>query len=580
LLNLQRIPFLKDIPVRALRAAEKDAVWFSVPGGGSLFDEGSSSDAIYFVLSGTLGAFRRAPDGKTEFIGHIRPGEPVGEMAMLAGEPHTNSVLAVRDSEVIKLPRKTFMTLVRSSPEVMERLSRILLVRLRQTRRQNQRAEPKVFALTAASPTIDLRLRARSIADALARMGLSAAIVGEEAERQGASYFDELEAANDVVILISTIGDNRWFKLSMRQADRIWVLARPDARPSVPLLPDETSPAKTFRLIDVVLIEHSNGRRISKPKEWIEAAGAARCFRWTGVDGGDCDRLARVMAGRSIGLVLSGGGARAYAHIGVVKALREANIPIDFIGGASMGAVVAACVAKGWNDEEIDRRIRKAFVKSNPLGDYTIPVISLVRGKRVNRRLAEHFGDDDITDLTLPFFALSANLTDGVVRIHDDGKLRHALRASISLPGILPPSVHEGEVLVDGAVLNNFPVDVMRQMHRGFVIGCDVARAPEGLKADDFVDAPGFVGWVLRHGFSSPPPIASLLMRTATVSVDPIAGRELADILILPDIPDVDLRDWKEYDTAVEAGYQSTKHALQNASGPIARLVRRRSSEA
>ena len=511
----------------------------------------------------------------TEFIGHIRPGEPVGEMAMLAGEPHSNSVLAVRDSEVIKLPRKTFMTLVRSSPEVMEKLSRTLLVRLRQTKRQNQRAEPKVFALTSTSPTIDLRLRARSIADSLARMGLSAAIVGEEAEGQGASFFDELEAANDIVILISTIGDTRWFKLSLRQADRIWVLARPDARPSDPLLPDETSPAKTFRLIDVVLIERPTGRTISKPKDWIHAAGAARCFRWSGVDGGDCDRLARVMAGRSIGLVLSGGGARAYAHIGVVKALREAGVPIDFVGGASMGAVVAACIAKGWDDVEIDQRIRKAFVSSNPLGDYTIPVISLVRGKRVDKRLLEHFGDDDITDLALPFFALSANLTDGVVRVHTEGKLRHALRASISLPGILPPSVDDGEVLVDGAVLNNFPVDVMRQTHRGFIIGCDVARAPEGLKADDFVDAPGFAGWVLRHGFSSPPPIASLLMRTATVSVNPIAGRDQTDILILPDIPDVDLRDWKEYDRAVEAGYESTQKALQRASGPIARLIRR-----
>ena len=572
--NLQRVPFLQNIPVRALKAAEKESVWFSIPGGGTLFDEGSSSDAIYFLLSGTLGAFRRASDGRMEFIGHIRPGEPVGEMAMLAGEPHTNSVLAVRDSEVIKLPRSTFMKLVRSTPEVMERLSRILLVRLRQNRRQNQRAEPKVFALTAASPTIDLRLRARAIADSLARMGLSAAIVGEEAERQGASYFDALEAANDVVILTSTIGDNRWFKLSLRQADRIWVLARPDAKPSSPLLPDETSPAKTFRLIDVVLIEHSNGRKVSSPGEWIDAAGAARCFHWGGVQGGDCDRLARVMAGKSVGLVLSGGGARAYAHIGMIRALRERGCPIDFVGGSSMGAVVAACVAMGWSDEEIDYRIRKAFVETNPLGDYTIPVISLVKGKRVDKRLQEHFGETKISEMQLPFFAISANLTDGAVRMHTRGKLRHALRATISLPGILPPFVDDGEVLVDGAVMNNFPVDIMRQTHRGFIIGCDVARAPEGLKASDFVDAPNFFGWVFQNGFSEAPPIASLLMRTATVSINPNANRDLTDILIIPDPQDVDLRDWEEYDSAVQAGYDATIDAITRASGPIARLFR------
>lgn len=572
--NLQRIPFLKNIPARALRAAEKESTWFSIPGGGTLFDEGSSSDAIYFVLSGTLGAFSRAPDGSVSFIGHIRPGEPVGEMAMLAGEPHTNSVLAVRDSEVIKLPRTTFMKLVRTSPEVMERLSRTLLVRLRQTRRQNQRSEPKVFALTAASPTIDLRLRARAISDALARMGLSAAIVGEEADSQGASYFDALEEANDVVILTSTIGDNRWFKLSLRQADRIWVLARPDARPSIPLLPDETSPAKNFRLIDVVLIENSNGRKISTPAEWTAAAGAARCFHWQGVQGDDCERLARVMAGRSVGVVLSGGGARAYAHIGVIRALREKGCPIDFVGGSSMGAVIAACVAKGWDDDEIDWRIRKAFVESNPLGDYTIPVISLVKGKRVDRRLQEHFGEDAITDLDIPFFAVSTNLTDSAVRIHTRGKLRHALRSTISLPGILPPFVDDGEVLVDGAVLNNFPVDIMRQTHRGFIVGCDVARAPQGLNANDFVNAPNFMGWVLQNGFSEAPPIASLLMKTATISVNPNAGRELANILVLPELPELDLRDWESYDETIQVGYESTLDAIARAGGPVARLFR------
>jgi NTE family protein len=571
---LKRIPFLKDIPARALRAAEKESTWFSVPGGGTLFDEGASSDCIYFVLSGTLGAFRRGADGDVDFLGHIRPGEPVGEMAMLAGEPHTNSVLAVRDSEVIRLPRTTFMKLVKSSPDVMQRLSRTLLIRLRQTRRQNQRAEPKVFALTASSPTIDLRLRARVIADSLARMGLSAAIVGEEAGHQSAAYFDALEAANDVVILISTMGDNTWFRLSMRQADRIWVLARPDARPSSPLLPDETSAAKTFRLIDIVLIEHSNGRKVSQPSDWIDAASAARCFHWQGVEGNDCDRLARVMAGRSIGLVLSGGGARAYAHIGVVRALREAGHPIDFVGGASMGAVIAACVALGWSDKEIDWRIRQAFVDSNPLGDYALPVVSLVKGKRVDRRLEEHFGETQIGDLHLPFFAVSTNLTDGTVRIHNRGTLRTALRASIALPGILPPVVDNGEVLVDGAVLNNFPVDIMKNIQRGFIIGSDVSRAPQGLNAEDFTNPPSFAGWVLQNGMSEAPPIASLLMRTATVSVDQNKGRDLTDVLIIPDIPNVDLRDWEIYDEAVEAGYQSAKQALASARGPVARVLR------
>src|SRR5690606_18411440 len=138
----------------------------------------------------------------------------------------------------------------------------------------------------------------------------------------------------------------------------------------------------------------------------------------------------------------------AYSHIGVIRAMRELNIPIDFAGGASMGAVVAACVAIGWSDDEIDRRIRKAFVETNPLGDYNLPVVGMVKGKRVNQRLQEHFGEIDIGDLRLPFFALSTNLASGEAKLHRSGLLRDALRATISLPGILPPFVDGNDILV------------------------------------------------------------------------------------------------------------------------------------
>ncbi|HOY77108.1 MAG TPA: patatin-like phospholipase family protein, partial [Hyphomonadaceae bacterium] len=354
----------------------------------------------------------------------------------------------------------------------------------------------------------------------------------------------------------------------------IWLLARSDARPSIPLLPDDPSPARQFRLVDLILLHHDGERPATRTLEWKYAADAARVLHWHGMDGEDCRRLARTMAGRSVGLVLSGGGARAYAHIGVIRALHEANCPIDFVGGASMGAIVAAGVACGWDDAEMDRRIRKAFVESNPLSDYRLPVVGLVKGHKVDARLKEHYDDQMIEDLKLPFFAVSTNLTQGTFQVHTEGLLREALRATISLPGILPPFVSQKQVLVDGAVLNNFPVDVMRDMHRGRIIGVDVAVAPEGLKADDFVNPPGFIGWTLKHGFKSAPPIANLLMRAATISVDPNKHRALTDILIVPTMKDVELRDWKEYDAAVEAGYNDMRQALADHKGPLSQIIR------
>jgi len=574
--SLKTIPFLKDVPRRALRAAGRGASWFSLPAGAALFEAGEPADCLYFVLSGSLGTFRRTPDGRTEFIGHVRAGEPVGEMALFLGgidvdgdgipddAPHSQSVYALRDTEILRVTRKGFERIIKADPEILESIIRLILMRLKQSGRRSERAEPKVFTLLGTSPTINLRLRAETLQAALRRQGRDARIVdADEGEGKPGTFFDALEAAHDVVILIAEVRETGWARLALRQADRIWALGRADARPSDPLLPQEESPARTLKLVDVVLLHHKQERRASRPDEWRAAAGATRVFHWTGLEGDDCERLARVMSGTTYGLVLSGGGARAYAHVGVIRALREEGVPIDFVGGSSMGAVVGACLAMGWDDAEIDWRIRKAFVDSNPLGDWTLPVVSMVKGARVDRRLREHFGEAEIGDLPRPFFCVSTNLTDGTIRVHRSGLLREALRATISLPGILPPKIHDGEVLVDGAVLNNFPVNVMADFHRGITIGSDVARAPQGLKADEFIEPKGFVGWVAQHGFSAAPPIASLLMRSATLSVNPSEGRDMADIIVLPELGnDVELRDWKAYDPAVAAGYAAAKAAL------------------
>lgn len=572
--DLKMIPLLKDVSQRAMRSAGKEARWFSLPAGQPLFLAGELADCIYFVVSGTLGAF----GANNEFIGHIRSGEPVGEMALFLGgidtnadgtpddKPHTGSVYALRDSEVVALSRAGWNRLVKSEPELLEGMIRIILRRLGRTGQRSPETVPKVYTLLATSPTIDPRQRAKALRDALMRFGQKVAIIDEvQGDEKPAGFFDELERNHDTVILIAAVGDTSWFRLATRQADRIWVLARADARPSVPMMPEETSPAQRLKLVDVLLLHPGAERSASRPQEWLAAAGANRLFHWNGDSAADAMRLARVMAGRSVGIVFSGGGARAYSHIGAIRAIREKGIPIDFAGGASMGAVLASCVAMGWSDEEIDWRIRKAFVETNPLGDYNLPVVGMVKGKRVNARLAEHFGETEIGDLQIPFYALSTNLTSGKVYIHRSGLLRTALRATISLPGILPPVVDGEDILVDGAVLNNFPVEIMRELHQGFVIGSDVSGQPEGLNKEEFARPLNFWQWVARNGFSSPPPIAGLLMRAATVRNDPRLGRDLADVMVLPDLPGIELRDWSAYDAAVEAGYVAAKAALETS---------------
>lgn len=561
-LNLSFLPFFNRIEKTVLDAVEHEVEWFCLPAGKLLFRQGDPADAFYLVRSGALAAFRDGALGRPDLLGYIRAGEPVGEMSLLDETPHSASVYALRDSELIRLPKASFERLTDRHAGLMRELSKMMLTRLRGHGRPRG-SEPRVFALIATSPTIDLDYRADELKTALEAIGTRCAIADENCADWSGSQLDKLEQDNDILLMTARFSNPNWARRAMGRADRMWLLARADARPSTPLLPDDPSPAMKLKLLDIVLLHPGGVTAASRPQEWADASDAARVFHWRqNQHRADTARLARTLAGKSIGLVVSGGGARAYAHLGAIRALREAGIPFDFAGGSSMGAIVAAGIALDWDDDELEWRIRKAFVETNPLDDWMLPVVSLTRGEKVDRRLKEHFGDVEIAEMARPYFCLSSNLASGRPRVHRSGLLRHALRASIAIPGLLPPVVVHGQILVDGAVFSNFPAREMRAFHRGAVVGIDVTRA-QGLNPDDFIDPPNFLGWVRRYGFKSPPPIASLLMRAATVGVDHYndTGREAADLLILPDTP-IDIRDWDRFDEVVEAGYEAAQDML------------------
>jgi NTE family protein len=561
---LSTIPFLRDVGSGALRELAKSALWYCVPSGCALFEEKEPAETIWFVLSGSLTAFRQGSDGKQEFIGHIRQGEPVGEFAVIAGEPHASSVYALRDAEVLALDRPTFSRLIARHPELMANLARTVLFRSRQNRRKNPRSEPRVFALIGASASIHMPSRAQALVDALALLGKSVIIVDAEAQERDGAWFDKLERDHDFVFLVSETATGAWTNICRRRADRIWIFGRATSMPPDALQIRAPSPVADFQMVDVVLVRDAGARGTIHTLDWIKAASAHRVFHWRdGVD--DCvGLLVRTIATTSIGLVLGGGGARAYAHIGALRALREAGMKIDFVGGTSMGGLIGACLAIGWSDEEIERRIWNSFVRNSPLDDFLLPVVALTGGKKVDSRLNENFGELQIENLKTPFFCVSSNLTQNTLRIHKTGPLARSLRASIALPGILPPVVWDNDVLVDGAVLDNFPVTTLRDFHRGPNIGIDVAQE-HALDSEDFRHPLSFMAWVMRFGFKRAPPIAELLMRSATAPAQGRGTIMMPELLILPELEGIQLRDWKAFDRAIEAGYLATKRALKAA---------------
>ncbi|MGE0407656.1 MAG: patatin-like phospholipase family protein [Amphiplicatus sp.] len=567
--QLSRLAFFKALSPAAFKAIVERGLWFSLPGGWELFAQGALSQTLFFVMSGRL-IVVRAGAGGDEVVGYVRAGEPVGEMSLLSGEAHSASVYALRDSEILAVPRQDFDALLDRYSDLAVALSRAVLQRARHPRASFQQSSPRVFALISTSPSIDIDARARTLAGEIARYGVKVKALSEEGAAEHFLSFEAQESAHDVILLAARVSPSSWYQFALRHADRFLVFARRDARPPkpFPVTLEENSPARKFRLVDLVVLEE--GAKSSSVADWALAVGANRIFHWR--HDSCLRRLARTVAGKSIGLVLSGGGARAYAHIGVVKALRERGAPIDFVSGASMGAIIAACVAMGWSDAEIDARIRDAFVKSNPLGDHVLPVVALTRGALVEERLAKNFGEALIEELDIPFFCVSSDLALGAPRVHRIGSLRAALRASISLPGILPPVVEAGALLVDGAVMDNFPTEMMESAHRGLTIGVDVAKRGS-INPADFKDPPSFFRWIFENGFKSAPPIVSLLMRAATAREETALGARPADIMITPDVPGVELRDWKRYDLAVANGYETAKAALDAHWDDLAPIV-------
>jgi NTE family protein len=564
---------LETALARIFEDAESAASWFTLPGGVRLYAHGETADTLYLVRSGRLGVFKHEEGHEPQFLGVIKPGEPVGEMSLIAGTPHTATVVALRDSEILALPREAFFSAAARHPDLMTELARLMILRARQA--TGTVAEPTVFGFVSLSERPILSFVTLLEAE-IAAMGFSVKVVTSRALKSATEWFSAVEESHDYVLYAAEKDEPAWAHLCARQVDRLFLVARASDKPDS-ARPWEGDAFDSHRLTDLILLHKPTAAMPQGTSAWLDALSPARWFHVRGADRADAARIARVLTGTSVGLVLSGGGARAYAHIGAIKALREARVPIDFVGGSSMGGIICAGVALGWGPEEMDRRIRKAFVDTSPVDDLAVPIIAMSRGRKVDVRLEEHFGDVLIEDLWLPYYCVSSNITSGGFVVHRRGVLRRALRASIAIPGLLPPVVEGGAVLVDGAVMKNFPVDLMRATHMGPVVGVDVSRA-RGVDPKSLENPTSWWKWLVTGAWRQGPAIVSIMIRSATLSTkaEMLANRDATDLLIIPNPDGVEIRDWKAYDKAVENGWLAARVALSRLDGPVPFLRRRK----
>jgi NTE family protein len=572
--RLQKFPLLAEVGEAALKRLLAAANWFGLPGGTVLDRGGENNRALFLVVTGCLGVFVEDERGGRRLVAHIPAGETVGEMSLISGEPHSAQLVALRDTELLRVSANGFESLIARYPRVMLNLMRLLVKRLHDTtRRPADGARPKTFAIVPLQDGLQDEPIAQRVTAALVEMGLKAAVLDASAAEQTAEWFSRFEVSHDVIFYRGDTPDSPWTHLSLRQADRVFLLARADQ--PLPLRPFDM-PAFKERATGLpeLLLLHPAGPSRALPEHFALKSGLFESHHH--IRAGrteDICRLARFVSGRAVGLVLAGGGARGFAHIGIIKALREAHVPIDQLGGASMGAIIAAGLAAEWGIEEMTDRMRAAFVETNPLSDYTIPLIAIVRGRKVSKLLREHFDDIRIEELPKPFFCVSSDLTSGRIHVHRSGALWRALRASVALPGILPPVTHHGHLLVDGGVMNNLPVDVMAENSHGPIIASDVTGELDLHASDDrYGERP--LWWLIGQRMRGTPSIISILMRSGTVGSEAQRRvvREQADFLFEPPLEDVGLRDWKFFDRAVAEGYAHAMNLIEKKGVPFQEL--------
>lgn len=556
--------------------AREETVWFSLPGGSRLFSQGDASNTLYVVRTGRLGAFRHDEGQEPHFLGVIRPGEPAGEMALIAGVPHSADVYALRDSEIFAVPKDAFFEACDEDASVMTELARLMILRSRQVARRGTVGEPSVFGFIPVGRPGPVRPLVERLEREIAALGYEVTTIGAEAHAAPTVWYSEVERVHDFVLYVAERDEPDWAAFVPRQVDRLFRVGRGDRMAESEGCPPGAATLQDQGLVDLILLQTPETQRPRGSEAWLDATRAARVLHVRRGHTPDLQRVARVLTGQSVGLVLSGGGARAYAHVGAINALRERGVPIDFIAGSSMGAIIGAGVAMGWDQAEMDRRLHEAFVNSSPLDDMALPLLAMTHGVKVTERLKTHFGDTQIADLWLPFFCLSSNLTTGAYQVHRRGSLTHSLRASIALPGVMPPATDGEHVLVDGAVMKNFPADIMRAGQLGPIVGVDVTTA-RSITAKDVARPSSVWRWIRSGQWRLGPPIVSLLMRAATVSTgrDLADAREATDVLIQPDVSGIEIRDWEAYDEAVKAGYRATVAALDRLSKPVTQLRRR-----
>ncbi len=585
-----------ELDAGAMALLREHLRWVAIAGGQTLMAEGEPGDSMYLSVSGRLRAYVHQDDGTQRMVREMSRGQVIGEMSLITDEPRSATVVAIRDSVLVRLDKEQFNRLVATSPQVTLALTRQIIGRLKTEHHPAAYAAPVTVGLMPITAGLDLPAFAVRLAAQLERFGsvriVDATVMGapegvdEDAagtHRRVSLTLDEIETTHQFVLLVADAEATPWTQVCSRHSDELLLLADATQPPALHAVEQQclmNRPPRTEACEILVLLHEEKVHCPSGTAAWLSRRPVADHVHLRPTLERDMARLARLLARQAVGLVLAGGGARGFAHLGVMRALEEQGIEVDCVGGTSMGSVMGLLAASDQPAARMTELARAGF-KVNPTGDFNLlPMVSLIRGRRMRKILTDAtqalFGRDiDLEDLWKNYYCVATNYSQAREEVLRTGNARAAVMASCAIPGALPPVVRDGDLLCDGGSFNNFPVDVMRTRRGvGRVIGVDLsAHKPRRL---EFTEVPG--PWTLLLDRLKPraarryrlPTLAAYLLNVTIIysqARQRSVERQL-DVHIKPPLERVGLLQWNRLDAIAQQGYEHAKSVL--ASQPAA----------
>uniref|UniRef100_A0A8C8IUK4 lysophospholipase n=1 Tax=Oncorhynchus tshawytscha TaxID=74940 RepID=A0A8C8IUK4_ONCTS len=619
--------------------------WMAVEAGRAVYRQGDKSDSTFIVLSGRLRSVIMKEDGKKELTGEYGRGDLIGVVEALTHQNRATTVHAVRDSELAKLPEGALGYIKRKFPQVVTRLIHLLGQKILQQVNGpltgvlalhtpgskwdagNPASNLSTVTVLPVSEEVPLTAFTLELQHALIAIGptllltsdsikqrLGAAALDSVHEYRLSSWLGQQEDIHRIVLYQTDYTLTPWTQRCIRQADCIIIVGLGEQDPAVGELERMLEVSAVRAQKQLVLLHREDGPPPQGTVEWLNMRSwisrhlhlscprrvfskrslpkliemYQRVFQKPADRHSDFSRLARVLTGNAIALILGGGGARGCSQVGIMHALSEAGIPVDLVGGVSIGSLMGALYAEDRSHCRMRMRAREwamgmTLVFKKVL-DLTYPITSMFSGAAFNSSIYTVFKGKQIEDLWIPYFNITTDITASTMRVHTDGSLWRYVRASMSLSGYLPPlcDPKDGHLLMDGGYINNLPADVARSMGAKVVIAIDVGSQDE-TNLTNYGDS--LSGWWLLWKRLNP-----LAEKVKVLNMAEIQTR-LAYVCCVRQLESVKSSDYCEYirppidryrtlefgkfDEIAEVGYQHGKTVFDvwSRSGVVEKIV-------